>query len=200
VPGQPVPDGRRSAGDLPAPAAGSARAGPTNWSSPGRETTRTSTSLAGTSTGWSGWSRRDSETADARHQRHLPRLAAEADLDRKQRNFYVRPLRDWKFSVPIEIMVPRGRRIYGQLCADGHWRARSHARRPDRHRRLPRQFRRLRPGHRPVRRLRRPERTRPQKRSPTPSPRAGSPPHPTCEIPVAAARTGELSGHVLPQP
>jgi hypothetical protein len=44
------------------------------------------------------------------------------------------------------------------------------------------------------------ERTRPQKRSPTPSPRAGSPPHPTCEIPAAAARTGELSGHVLPNP
>src|SRR5207248_6062144 len=31
--------------------------------------------------------------------------------DGKQRDFYVRQLRDWKFSLPIEIMVPRGMRL-----------------------------------------------------------------------------------------
>ena len=35
-------------------------------------------------------------------------------------------------------------------------------------------------------------------RSWTPSTRDGSPPNPTCEIPAAAALTGELSGHVFP--
>jgi uncharacterized protein (DUF2252 family) len=51
-------------------------------------------------------------------------------LDGKQRDFYVRQLRDWKFSMPIEIMVPRGMRIYGQLC--GWTLARAHARSGDR--------------------------------------------------------------------
>ena len=54
----------------------------------------------------------------------------EAGLDGKQRDFYVRQLRDWKFSMPIEIMVPRGMRIYGQLC--GWTLARAHARSGDR--------------------------------------------------------------------
>ena len=40
----------------------------------------------------------------------------EAGPDGQQRDFYVRQLRDWKFSLPIEIMVPRGMRLYGQLC------------------------------------------------------------------------------------
>jgi hypothetical protein len=31
-----------------------------------------------------------------------------AGPDGQQRDFYVRQLRDWKFSLPIEIMVPRG--------------------------------------------------------------------------------------------
>ena len=55
---------------------------------------------------------------------------AEADLDGKQRDFYVRQLRDWKFSVPIEVMVPRGMRIYGELC--GWTLAQAHARSGDR--------------------------------------------------------------------
>ena len=54
----------------------------------------------------------------------------EAGLDGKQRDFYVRQLRDWKFSMPIEIMVPRGMRIYGKLC--GWTLARAHARSGDR--------------------------------------------------------------------
>jgi uncharacterized protein (DUF2252 family) len=55
---------------------------------------------------------------------------AEAGLDGKQRDFYVRQLRDWKFSMPIEVMVPRGMRIYGELC--GWTLARAHARSGDR--------------------------------------------------------------------
>jgi uncharacterized protein (DUF2252 family) len=54
----------------------------------------------------------------------------EAGLDGKQRDFYVRQLRDWKFSLPIEIMVPRGMRMYGELC--GWTLARAHARSGDR--------------------------------------------------------------------
>jgi uncharacterized protein (DUF2252 family) len=51
-------------------------------------------------------------------------------LDGKQRDFYVRQLRDWKFSMPIESLVPRGMRIYGELC--GWTLARAHARSGDR--------------------------------------------------------------------
>jgi uncharacterized protein (DUF2252 family) len=54
----------------------------------------------------------------------------EAGLDGKQRDFYVRQLRDWKFSIPIETMVPRGLRVYGELC--GWTLARAHARSGDR--------------------------------------------------------------------
>jgi uncharacterized protein (DUF2252 family) len=46
------------------------------------------------------------------------------------RDFYVRQLRDWKFSLDIESMVPRGLRIYAQLC--GWTLARAHARSGDR--------------------------------------------------------------------
>ena len=87
----------------------------------------------------------------------------EAGLDGQQRDFYVRQLRDWKFSVPIETMVPRGMRIYGAAVRVDAGAGARPLRRPDRHRCLPRQLRRVRPGHHPVRRrLRRPERTRPQ--------------------------------------
>jgi uncharacterized protein (DUF2252 family) len=51
-------------------------------------------------------------------------------LDGKERDFYVRQLRDWKFSMPIESMVPHGMRIYGELC--GWTLARAHARSGDR--------------------------------------------------------------------
>ena len=54
----------------------------------------------------------------------------EAGLDGQQRDFYVRQLRDWKFSLDIETMVPRGMGLYGQLC--GWTLARAHARSGDR--------------------------------------------------------------------
>jgi len=54
----------------------------------------------------------------------------EAGLDGRQRDFYVRQLRDWKFSVDIETMVPRGMRLYGEVC--GWTLARAHARSGDR--------------------------------------------------------------------
>jgi len=54
----------------------------------------------------------------------------EAGLDGQQRDFYVRQLRDWKFSLDIETMIPRGMRMYGELC--GWTLARAHARSGDR--------------------------------------------------------------------
>jgi uncharacterized protein (DUF2252 family) len=54
----------------------------------------------------------------------------EAGLDGQARDFYVRQLRDWKFSVEIETMVPSGLRMYGALC--GWTLARAHARSGDR--------------------------------------------------------------------
>jgi uncharacterized protein (DUF2252 family) len=54
----------------------------------------------------------------------------EAGLDGKQRDFYVRQLRDWKFSVDIETLLPPGMRMYGELC--GWTLARAHARSGDR--------------------------------------------------------------------
>jgi uncharacterized protein (DUF2252 family) len=53
-----------------------------------------------------------------------------AGLDGKDRDFYVRQLRDWKFSLDISALIPRGMRMYGELCA---WTlARAHARSGDR--------------------------------------------------------------------
>jgi hypothetical protein len=46
------------------------------------------------------------------------------------RDFYVRQLRDWKFSVPIEVMLPEGMTLYARLC--GWTLARAHARSGDR--------------------------------------------------------------------
>jgi uncharacterized protein (DUF2252 family) len=54
----------------------------------------------------------------------------EAGLDGKQRDFYIRQLRDWKYSIDIEALVPRGIRAYGELC--GWTLARAHARSGDR--------------------------------------------------------------------
>jgi uncharacterized protein (DUF2252 family) len=54
----------------------------------------------------------------------------EAGLDGRQRDFYVRQLRDWKFSLDIEAMIPRGMRMYGEMC--GWTLARAHARSGDR--------------------------------------------------------------------
>jgi hypothetical protein len=54
----------------------------------------------------------------------------EAGLDGQQRDFYVRQLRDWKFSMAIESMLPGGMKTYGELC--GWTLARAHARSGDR--------------------------------------------------------------------
>ncbi|WP_083976920.1 DUF2252 domain-containing protein [Kitasatospora azatica] len=50
--------------------------------------------------------------------------------DGVDRDFYVRQLRDWKLSAPIELMVPSGMTLYGRLC--GWTLARAHARSGDR--------------------------------------------------------------------
>jgi uncharacterized protein (DUF2252 family) len=51
-------------------------------------------------------------------------------VDGVDRDFYVRQLRDWKFSAPIEAMIPTGMEIYARLC--GWTLARAHARSGDR--------------------------------------------------------------------
>ena len=51
-------------------------------------------------------------------------------LDGIDRDFYVRQLKDWKFSVPIELMLPEGMAMYARLC--GWTLARAHARSGDR--------------------------------------------------------------------
>jgi len=47
-------------------------------------------------------------------------------LDGEYRDFYIRQLRDWKFSFPVEAMVPEGMRMYAAVC--GGTLARAHAR------------------------------------------------------------------------
>ncbi len=51
-------------------------------------------------------------------------------VDGVDRDFYVRQLKDWKFSVPIELMLPEGLALYARLC--GWTLARAHARSGDR--------------------------------------------------------------------
>jgi hypothetical protein len=51
-------------------------------------------------------------------------------LDGQAHDFYVRQLRDWKLSMDIDGMAPRGMRTYGQVC--GWTLARAHARSGDR--------------------------------------------------------------------
>ncbi|MEV6421374.1 DUF2252 domain-containing protein [Streptomyces sp. NPDC051662] len=51
-------------------------------------------------------------------------------IDGRQRDFYVRQLRDWKGIMMPQIMVPRGMRVFGELC--GATLARAHARSGDR--------------------------------------------------------------------
>jgi uncharacterized protein (DUF2252 family) len=50
--------------------------------------------------------------------------------DGTERDYYVRQLRDWKFSFPIEQMRPEGMTVYAHLC--GWTLARAHARSGDR--------------------------------------------------------------------
>ena len=82
-------------------------------------------------------------------------------LDGVDRDFYVRQLKDWKFSVPIELMLPRGHGdVRPAVRVDPGPGARP-LRGPHRAGRLPRRLGQVRPGHRRLRRnLRRPERTR----------------------------------------
>jgi uncharacterized protein (DUF2252 family) len=54
----------------------------------------------------------------------------QAGADGQARDFYIRQLRDWKFSVDIESLRPEGLRMYGTLC--GWTLARAHARSGDR--------------------------------------------------------------------
>jgi len=54
----------------------------------------------------------------------------DAGMDGKPHDFYVRQLRDWKFSFDIAVMVPNGMRLYGEIC--GWSLARAHARSGDR--------------------------------------------------------------------
>jgi len=51
-------------------------------------------------------------------------------VDGVDRDFYVRQLRDWKFSAPIEVLLPAGMTVYARLC--GWTLARAHARSGDR--------------------------------------------------------------------
>ena len=50
--------------------------------------------------------------------------------DGVDRDYYVRQLKDWKFSAPIEQMIPSGMAVYAQMC--GWSLARAHARSGDR--------------------------------------------------------------------
>jgi uncharacterized protein (DUF2252 family) len=54
----------------------------------------------------------------------------DSGLDGKPHDFYVRQLRDWKFSLNTGTMIPEGMRLYGELC--GWTLARAHARSGDR--------------------------------------------------------------------
>ena len=47
-------------------------------------------------------------------------------LDKVDRDFYVRQLKDWKFSVPVEQMLPEGMTLYARLCG-GPWPGRTPA-------------------------------------------------------------------------
>jgi len=51
-------------------------------------------------------------------------------VDGQPHDYYVRQLRDWKFSLDIAAMIPRGMRMYGEIC--GWTLARAHARSGDR--------------------------------------------------------------------
>ena len=53
-----------------------------------------------------------------------------AGMDGQPRDFYVRQLRDWKFSMEIGLLRPEGLQMYGALC--GWTLARAHARSGDR--------------------------------------------------------------------
>ena len=98
-------------------------------------------------------------------------------IDGVNRDFYVRQLRDWKFSIDIASMIPRGLRLYGELC--GFTLARAHARSatrsPSPHTSAaPTCSTRPSPTSPPLTRTRTSRTTR---RSPRPSPRTGCTPN-----------------------
>jgi uncharacterized protein (DUF2252 family) len=88
--------------------------------------------------GYAGRSQHNNQSERVVAGQHL--MQAQSDIflgwtrvtgpDGVDRDFYVRQLRDWKFSVPIEQMVPEGMTIYARLC--GWILARAHARSGDR--------------------------------------------------------------------
>jgi len=51
-------------------------------------------------------------------------------VDNIERDFYARQLKDWKGSAEVEVMIPEGMTLYGQMC--GWTLARAHARSGDR--------------------------------------------------------------------
>jgi len=53
-----------------------------------------------------------------------------AGIDGRERDFYVRQLHDWKYSVPVDTLLPEGMALYGRMC--GWTLARAHARSGDR--------------------------------------------------------------------
>jgi uncharacterized protein (DUF2252 family) len=57
-------------------------------------------------------------------------IRSKQGLDGRVRDFYIRQLWDWKSSVDLEVILPRGLELYAQLC--GWTLARAHARSGDR--------------------------------------------------------------------
>jgi hypothetical protein len=57
-------------------------------------------------------------------------------VDGTTRDFYIRQLRDWKYSIDVEDLRPRGMRMYGELCGWALERAQDCSE-PDRDRRSP---------------------------------------------------------------
>jgi uncharacterized protein (DUF2252 family) len=88
--------------------------------------------------GWCGRSQYANQGERVVAGQHL--MQAESDIflgwtrvaapDGVTRDFYVRQLRDWKLSLPIEQALPPGLKVYARLC--GWTLARAHARSGDR--------------------------------------------------------------------
>ncbi len=57
-------------------------------------------------------------------------IHADTTLDGAERDFYVRQLWDWKTSVDLDTILPKGLELYGEVC--GFLLARAHARSGDR--------------------------------------------------------------------
>jgi hypothetical protein len=57
-------------------------------------------------------------------------IRTEVTLDGAARDFYVRQLWDWKTSIDLDVILPKGLELYGEAC--GFLLARAHARSGDR--------------------------------------------------------------------